>query len=66
MSDDMEGRFFFSVSSEIEPPHIWPARPGMKHMASFDQKIDKLEIRRGRVCVSVGGMWHIVPVPGDE
>lgn len=61
MSDDMgDGRLFFSVSSEKYPP-VWPMRKGMKFVAEFDQKIDKLEIRRGRVCVEVGGMWHIVP-----
>lgn len=65
MSDDMHGRIYFSSFFEKYPPDQWLRPSGLKHVASFDQKIDKLEIRRGRLCVSVGGMWHIVPDPNE-
>jgi hypothetical protein len=67
MSDDkiFQDRLFFS---SIEPISIVPRRKGRTYevIATFDQKVEKMEVRRGRVCVLVGGMWRIVPVPKTD
>ncbi len=38
-------------------------RSGWTEYASFDNVVEELKVRRGRLLAKSGGIWHIVPNP---
>lgn len=59
-----EGRLSF-----VRPPAGVQRRQGLEYVATVptSEPIDKLEIRRGRLCALSAGMWYIVGVtPASE